>query len=1714
MAGFDWRREVYGPQGVPYSRSGGSSFDWGSYLDPEDDEEDELRLKPITDEKPLWQILEEAGAKPEQVQLERGRDRYSRAVDAATGLGTPDDGEAPPGLLERFFRGVDYARAETFEAGRELVNALPGGKETFLLQGGEKADRLREESRERVRRREGFGDTEALSVDEDDGNIEKWAKLGAAFVGDVAVDPISYISGGGPVVGRTIAGKGVASVAGRSARDVVAKVAAEQGDDAVRRLAANLPDRQIRTFLEGRGAGNLAKASADDMLDTAAGQGWLGELAEQGFRDTAWEKYAIGSTELRRWTDELGEAGDDFFRSLPTDTQGGLRVRVPFARETTATGARAPIAFKVPGTGGGRGLEAVGLGRLSDASSATRNLVRNAPGMSWLSRNASGELGALRHSVLKNVYGQVDLEGGARGGDYLTAVALRSEKNLFDNNWDKALVKTGTETHYLLNDGVKKNGLDGAKVQQAFRHFYDERNEAYRLTKPEVAALSPDEQQGYAAARNLHGLLDQIGDAATVTFGGDADAALEMVDRYTFGALDDYTPRIRTDMEAARNLADTRPASKNPMKHREMYGVEMEKVELPDGQETLRQKRWMTVPEITEAEGREVFVDDPLTAVTEYASIMRTKIRQERLIRGMEDGGLLVDAGKATAALDENNAWRLVGEALDDAKTMRQQLADAPDAAAMRRIIGERFDPEQVLDEAVPDGPVRPAAVAEEAAPAVRAVPSRPKRFDSFDEVETYLEGNRDDWELLSAWGAVRNNIDDQFGEAAGELPAGLRGAKPKYNYGQKAFDLTFQSDVDRAVYIVTTAKGNIRSKAHKQYLHWLDDVGMDEASIMSRGKAIRTDIKARAKEAEPGRLTVSSDAPVRLDEAGLNEQAVDQLNGLLDAGEVEPFVPRQVRNPAAADIVPATGVDEDLADELSRELAREGMDVPPATFADAAEAPAKPTGLPLEQVRQQQLKLIANDEQLLATVLDPSNLPDTAEDIDGFYRTMTDVVGRYRNARPEDLAGDAADYKRWARDSGTVEIIGDGRMDQLQPTASARLERLFGPEAVGDLLTDYYRKAADTTEFRKFVEGYWKPFFTTQKFLMTVNRGPGYVSRNVAGGLWTGYLAGVTPGNWATAGKVKVAQLRALQTARKAGGSPAARAQVAEETFNRTVRDKFGDEADLILDAWTKFHDRGLGGLAPGSQLKGQIETWTKGGRSDMVAGGRRAARQGNPVQRLSQATVNNPWAKYVMVPMASTSEDFLRFGSFLRGVDQFGLEDGGDAASLLVKGTQWDYSDLSPTEANLIKNIVPFYTWARYATPMQFRAMALEPARVSKALRLQDTLREGLGEDDEDKLEALPRWVKASLGFQSKYTVGGNPVTVGLFAGEPLLDVNRMFRDPFAAEGLLGTNGFINSDEIQNNLNPFLKAGAEVVTGRDSYTGQSLDIDQESPGWAKLFGLSHTTPDGEEVTSRRATKAVEAVLPPLGQLARLFPELLGNERLEARRGTSWASQMLAAPVSTMDPWQLKNEMYQRTEAIDDRLADQHPDLTERRRLLRSLYDEGLTPGQAADWGVADMPEELLDPRDIMSVQQAETDWLSELPSGEASEFRSQARVAEQVAAMRDAGADEGDIEFFLWDQGVQDTGAPVSPYTDGEGPVVSAAQNEWLQAAGQPTRLQHFVTPERRAWEEYLGQFESNAAKDRLIAEYERKRDADRLRAQGYTDRQIEEMFAQAAG
>jgi hypothetical protein len=718
-------------------------------------------------------------------------------------------------------------------------------------------------------------------------------------------------------------------------------------------------------------------------------------------------------------------------------------------------------------------------------------------------------------------------------------------------------------------------------------------------------------------------------------------------------------------------------------------------------------------------------------------------------------------------------------------------------------------------------------------------------------------------------------------------------------------------------------------------------------------------------------------------------EEIAAHQRGTLDASEVG--------------LEQVESVDEFLA--AAREQASDGR--PPLdTLYDEAgvDRPERVARIEGEDVHGQRIRELEakvaelnHTEGVLKEFLDAANLPSDPQAFEREMDSLIGTIGRFEAERVDTLrddlaraveAGDdemadklqdALDGRRrrlnfygsgqWKRDVFTTRDLKSedalSVMDRGLEPVLEHADQVRDPERFADLLGGESMRFDLEQMFRKrggnndaidaFVDGFWNPYYTAFKTWATIGRGTGYHARNIVGGMWNAFLRDVNAGHFKMSGDMVATEGRALRAARKAApdADDATHRRMAEAKVRQTLKDKHGQRVLHAYDAY-----RALGIADVNRNLESLV---AEGSLADAPMAARGNMRglwpQARPseltsTQRALNKTVDNPWIK-TGARAASMSEDYLRFATFLKGVDDYGLDDDGLAASLLVKATQFDYADLDPVvEARVLRQIMPFYVFTRRSIPLNFRGLATKPGQVNKLLRANEQaerlfgaeedewgdlpndmrLELGLPLNDREMNEYLPEWVKERFGWVSRFSFGGSPITVGIES--PVTDLNKWIE----------ADGSIDFREALSQTNPLGKVAVESATGTSLFTGAQMRDRVEAPLWAAPFA---DTVDGQRVMSGRLHNAITQLLPPLSQADRVAG--LSPQSRE-RQLTSVLANFAALPVSTLSPRQQSGELMARSDALLDRMQTGVPNYTQANEMAKALLDAGATPEQAGE--------------------------------------------------------------------------------------------------------------------------------------------------------------------
>jgi hypothetical protein len=644
------------------------------------------------------------------------------------------------------------------------------------------------------------------------------------------------------------------------------------------------------------------------------------------------------------------------------------------------------------------------------------------------------------------------------------------------------------------------------------------------------------------------------------------------------------------------------------------------------------------------------------------------------------------------------------------------------------------------------------------------------------------------------------------------------------------------------------------------------------------------------------------------------------------------------------------------------------------------------------ERNRTDLMKKMQEDYEWLEQAISFENIARMSdEEFDTWVERVTVFLqGVDPSINPFNDVIDKTRYSKAAREAGIERFSLAG----IDPVVAAiiRDNDLFGPEILAETIKRHFAAGRDTAGAEAFYQNFWRPYYTASKSWMTQGRGYGYTSRNIIGSMYNAWLADVRARHF----KHSAALLAARRDAREKADEVLSRRGVqSEETtveaweriFDAELRKNLktgmpgfagmkDDVAELVADAYQLFTERNYGGRTARSRTWGDIldrgsfdaPVYGAGDvglrQAELFPG--RSVEELNRAQRIANATIDNPWMRHV-TRVNESAEDYLRFAAFLRGVDTYGLDDGGFAAGSWVIGTQFDYSNLSDFERRVMKNIIPFYTWTRYNVPLQVRSLWMEPGKVARVLRFHEEVVKAWTGESKDENQTLPEWLQRRGGWMTTMT---SPLTdpetalgqifglkedpIAAFIESPLTDLGMLFN------ATLNPLQIINMPEVINNLNPIVgKTAYEFLTGRSYVSGRELDSDAPAPRWAVPYAALRGRRDeeGELVFSQKWANFYRNVAPPFAQIERLAAPLLGDERMRRRWLTTVGSQLLATPLYTVDPNQQAFAINQYARGVNEALKAGIINFDDKREVVSRLLTQGYSPEQIRDLGLADMP-------------------------------------------------------------------------------------------------------------------------------------------------------------
>lgn len=174
--------------------------------------------------------------------------------------------------------------------------------------------------------------------------------------------------------------------------------------------------------------------------------------------------------------------------------------------------------------------------------------------------------------------------------------------------------------------------------------------------------------------------------------------------------------------------------------------------------------------------------------------------------------------------------------------------------------------------------------------------------------------------QLMNAVGKLRSGKLVEDAAPAFTLPRDLAGAKPRYSYGDKQFELQFESDLDKAAYILAQ---KTPSKRDSDYLKAVMETGMSESAARAHGATVRDKIKAMAKDADGGEALTVSNTPQRTSDRVIEAIRKAKIDTRGKAFDVTAALPIQAYNTALDLAIAAIKAGRSIAEAVRLAVAR-----------------------------------------------------------------------------------------------------------------------------------------------------------------------------------------------------------------------------------------------------------------------------------------------------------------------------------------------------------------------------------------------------------------------------------------------------------------------------------------------------------------------------------------------------------------------------------------------------------------------------------------------------------------------------------------------------------------------------------------------------------------------------------------------------------------------
>lgn len=196
----------------------------------------------------------------------------------------------------------------------------------------------------------------------------------------------------------------------------------------------------------------------------------------------------------------------------------------------------------------------------------------------------------------------------------------------------------------------------------------------------------------------------------------------------------------------------------------------------------------------------------------------------------------------------------------------------------------------------------------------------------------------------------------------------------------------------------------------------------------------------------------------------------------------------------------------------------------------------------------------------------------------------------------------------------------------------------------------------------------------------------------------------------------------------------------------------------------------------------------------------------------------------------VSESREHYVRLAHFMHRIEHTkadSLDELFTKSANAVRKYHPDGLDLTKTEKEVFRRLIPFYSWNRKAIPLIAEGLVKNPTKILAYPRVMSAIQEGQGQDSsvsdpwpDDQL--FPDWLSGNVigpvinptdAFAKAIARSDDEVGYGIVnPGNPATDL----MDQYLNHPVKG---------VANSINPFIKIPAELAFGRDVQSGAPID-------------------------------------------------------------------------------------------------------------------------------------------------------------------------------------------------------------------------------------------------------------------------------------------------